>query len=68
VSTPSTPRGSNKIRTHAYNYSIASELEVDAKEAIGVSKVDLVTVVAGHELPITCAEEIVQTISGAWGI
>jgi hypothetical protein len=43
-------------------------LQVDAAEAIGAEKLEWRVIDAGHELPMTHAEEVVREISGVWGI
>lgn len=47
---------------------IAHELKEDATEVIGINKLDFRIVEAGHEFPITMADEIVRQICEVWHI
>lgn len=47
---------------------MAHELEPDAAEVIGLDKVVFRIMEAGHEFPITMADEVVRQISEVWHI
>ena len=45
---------------------IPEELELDARDALGSENVAFETIDAGHELPITKADDVVQLIARHW--
>jgi hypothetical protein len=46
--------------------SVASELEEDAKEAIGAENVVWGVVRGGHEFPMSQPDLVVELIAGVW--
>jgi hypothetical protein len=56
------------IYFYLYQYSVAKELEEDARGAIGSEKLVFAFVNGGHEFPISKPDEVVGLIARVWGI
>ena len=48
--------------------SIPGELEIDAADRIGKDKIEFRIVDAGHEFPITKADEVVEELWKIWNL
>lgn len=68
IASPKRQEQSKYLSIYLTYESVAGELEIDAAIIIGKDKVEFRIIDAGHEFPITKADEIVEDIWELWGL